>query len=139
MWNHVGGKLRSGLSRIITPDSEAVTEPYQLDRAVALEHAEHAAGGEPHVRLTAFVHGTVQGVGFRWWTRSQALELGLVGSARNHADGRVVVVAEGTPGTCVELLDRLSKKPSEHYRPGHVTTVVPQWQRARGVTGFDMG
>ncbi|MDN5758031.1 MAG: acylphosphatase, partial [Tomitella sp.] len=32
------------------------------------------------VRLTAWVHGSVQGVGFRWWTRSRALELGLVGS-----------------------------------------------------------
>jgi len=32
------------------------------------------------VRMTAWVHGFVQGVGFRWWTRSQALELGLVGS-----------------------------------------------------------
>ena len=29
------------------------------------------------VRLTAWVHGYVQGVGFRWWTRSRALELGL--------------------------------------------------------------
>lgn len=43
-------------------------------------------------RLTAWVHGRVQGVGFRWWTRSRALELGLVGSATNHADGRVLVV-----------------------------------------------
>ncbi|MEO6703969.1 MAG: acylphosphatase, partial [Jatrophihabitantaceae bacterium] len=31
------------------------------------------------VRLTAWVHGQVQGVGFRWWTRSRALELGLTG------------------------------------------------------------
>ena len=38
--------------------------------------------------MTAWVHGFVQGVGFRWWTRSQALELGLVGSATNLADGR---------------------------------------------------
>ena len=29
------------------------------------------------VRLIAWVHGHVQGVGFRWWTRSRALELGL--------------------------------------------------------------
>ena len=29
--------------------------------------------------MTAWVHGYVQGVGFRWWTRSRALELGLTG------------------------------------------------------------
>ena len=34
------------------------------------------------VRLTAWVHGHVQGVGFRWWTRSRALELGLTGLRR---------------------------------------------------------
>ena len=46
------------------------------------------------VRLTAFVKGRVQGVGFRWWTRARALELGLNGSATNLADGRVDVVVE---------------------------------------------
>ena len=43
------------------------------------------------VRLTAFVHGHVQGVGFRWWTTSQARELKLAGSASNLSDGRVCV------------------------------------------------
>ncbi len=47
------------------------------------------------VRLTAWVHGRVQGVGFRWYTRATALELGLVGYAQNYPDGRVLVVAEG--------------------------------------------
>ena len=39
-------------------------------------------------RATVFVSGSVQGVGFRWWTRARALELGLTGYARNSADGR---------------------------------------------------
>ena len=34
------------------------------------------------IRAHVWVQGHVQGVGFRWWTRSRALELGLVGSAR---------------------------------------------------------
>ena len=38
--------------------------------------------GDSDVRLTAWVHGYVQGVGFRWWTRSRALELGLTGFVR---------------------------------------------------------
>ena len=49
-------------------------------------------------RMTAHVRGNVQGVGFRWWTRSRALELGLAGYAKNLADGRVEVVAEGAEG-----------------------------------------
>ena len=44
---------------------------------------------------TIFVRGRVQGVGFRWWSRARALELGLVGFARNMADGRVEICAHG--------------------------------------------
>lgn len=87
-------------------------------------------------RLTAFVHGHVQGVGFRWWTRSQALELGLAGSATNLLDGRVCVVAEGTENNCKELLRRLGEQPSQHQRVGEVSTVIEQWGEPRGVEGF---
>ena len=59
------------------------------------------------VRLTAWVHGYVQGVGFRWWTRSRALELGLTGFASNRPDGRVQVVAQGPRDACERLLDLL--------------------------------
>ncbi len=48
------------------------------------------------VRLVAWVRGHVQGVGFRWFTRAKALEIGgLRGFALNLGDGRVQVVAEG--------------------------------------------
>ena len=52
-------------------------------------------------RMTAFVHGNVQAVGFRWWTRSRALELGLTGYAANKADGRVQVVTATGEGLVV--------------------------------------
>ncbi len=49
-----------------------------------------------NVRLTAWVRGRVQGVGFRWFTRANALRIGtLVGLASNLDDGRVQVVAKG--------------------------------------------
>ena len=50
------------------------------------------------------VSGRVQGVGFRWWTRCRALELGLVGQAANLPDGRVRVGAEGPRDGCERLL-----------------------------------
>ena len=61
----------------------------------------------PTVRLTAWLRGRVQGVGFRWWVRSRALELGLTGWAENLADGRVKVVAEGPREACAQLLELL--------------------------------
>jgi acylphosphatase len=86
------------------------------------------------VRLTAWVHGHVQGVGFRWWTRSRALALGLVGSARNLPDGRVEVVAEGTRDACEALLAALRFGGNS---PGEVRAVVDRWSDPKGgLTGF---
>ncbi|MGU3294256.1 acylphosphatase [Williamsia sp. M5A3_1d] len=85
------------------------------------------------VRLTAWVHGRVQGVGFRWWTRSRALELGLVGHATNQPDGRVLVVAEGPRAAVGELLALLRGDTT----PGRVDLVVDDLGPAvGGLDGF---
>lgn len=88
--------------------------------------------GQPR-RLTVWVHGQVQGVGFRWWTRTRALELGLVGHAANLRDGRVEVVAEGRQDALERLAGLLSEQPSGAGRPGRVDRVVTRWADARGV------
>lgn len=80
-------------------------------------------------RLTAHVKGQVQGVGFRWWTRARALELGLRGSATNLADGRVEVVAEGPEPALRSLLAAL-RGPAT---PGRVDFVAERWDVERDV------
>lgn len=80
------------------------------------------------LRVTALVNGGVQGVGFRWWTRARALELGLVGSATNRADGRVEVVAEG-PEPALRALVAALRGPGA---PGTVTFVSEGYAPARG-------
>lgn len=80
-------------------------------------------------RLTAHVKGRVQGVGFRWWTRARALELGLAGSATNLADGRVEVVVEG-PVDRLEELVALLQGPGT---PGTVVFVAARYGPARGL------
>ncbi|HEY7483767.1 MAG TPA: acylphosphatase [Streptosporangiaceae bacterium] len=85
------------------------------------------------VRVTAWVRGRVQGVGFRWWVRARALELGLFGSATNLADGRVEVVAEGSRAECERLLDLLRGRST----PGRVAGVTERWSTPRGdLSGF---
>jgi acylphosphatase len=92
------------------------------------------------VRLTAWVSGRVQGVGFRWWVRSTALELGLIGFAENLADGRVKIVAEGDEVRCRELLTRVGEDDGADSllrRPGRVTGVTHRWAAAAGgMPGF---
>lgn len=91
----------------------------------------------PIERATFHVRGLVQGVGFRWWTRARALELGLSGHARNTSDGRVEIVVEGERAVIESLRDLLLEEPSGHRRPGRVESVsAPIWSQARGAEGF---
>ncbi|MBB5935979.1 acylphosphatase [Streptomyces zagrosensis] len=84
------------------------------------------------VRLTAWVRGRVQGVGFRWYTRANALRIGeLAGFASNLEDGRVQVVAEGPKVGCEELLAWLRTGDT----PGRVDGVTEIWDTPRG--GYD--
>jgi acylphosphatase len=94
------------------------------------------AAGEirlPAVRMTVWVRGRVQGVGFRWWTRCRARELGLVGWARNLDDGRVEILAQGPRDACDQLLNVLSLPGP----PGRVDGVTERWSEAKvGIEGF---
>ncbi|MER0482895.1 acylphosphatase [Streptomyces sp. Edi2] len=84
------------------------------------------------VRVTAWVRGQVQGVGFRWFTRANALRIGeLAGFAVNLGDGRVQVVAEGPKDHCDALLDWLRTGDT----PGRVDGVTEIWDTPRG--GYD--
>lgn len=63
------------------------------------------------VRVHIFVEGRVQGVGFRWWTVTEASKLGVVGWVRNLSDGRVEIVAEGEAEKIEEFAKRVKKGP----------------------------
>lgn len=55
--------------------------------------------------------GTVQGVGFRYWTARKADGLDLVGYARNLFDGTVEVEAEGPADAVDSLMHCLREGP----------------------------
>jgi len=80
------------------------------------------------LRLSAIVHGVVQGVNFRYYTRRQASRLGLVGYVRNKWDGTVEVVAEGQREVLERLLDWLHVGP----RSAVVERVDARWGEATG-------
>jgi acylphosphatase len=115
-----------------------VTEARSRDTPVRpYDRGMESTSGRADRRLTVYVRGRVQGVGFRWWTRAQALELGLAGEARNTSDGRVEVVAEGPEQALGRLLELLGEEPSTTRRPGRVTAVsTPLWGEPRGLSGF---
>jgi acylphosphatase len=57
------------------------------------------------------VTGRVQGVGFRWWTRELARDLGLVGRVKNLGDGSVEVRAAGVESELERLEQALRRGP----------------------------
>jgi acylphosphatase len=79
-------------------------------------------------RLHAKVHGAVQGVGFRFYARRQALALGLCGYTRNLPDGTVEVVAEGRLTELESYLQWLQHGPAE----AEVQRVDTTWSEAAG-------
>ena len=81
------------------------------------------------------VRGRVQGVGFRWWTRSRALELGLAGSVRNCSDGSVEVQVSGSDAAIARLERDLRQGPPS----ARVEAVEPlSISRTFSGTGFEI-
>jgi acylphosphatase len=76
-------------------------------------------------RLSATVHGHVQGVGFRYWVHHTAQRLGVTGGAvRNTPDGTVAVEAEAdSKDTLQALFVELHKGPAA----AQVTQVEAAW------------
>ena len=58
------------------------------------------------------ITGRVQGVGFRWWVRKRAEELGLDGTVRNLSDGSVEVRARGAKDAMEQLAELLCEGPA---------------------------
>lgn len=61
--------------------------------------------------LSVLITGKVQGVGYRWWTRQTALELGLAGWVRNQPDGSVAALFVGRPDRIDAMLRACRKGP----------------------------
>jgi acylphosphatase len=74
----------------------------------------------------ALVSGSVQGVAFRHYTKTEARALGLTGWVKNLSDGRVEVWAEGPEKDVETLLAWLRRgPPSAHVASVHVDVVHP--------------
>ena len=67
---------------------------------------------KPVVSLHAYVHGRVQGVGFRMFVEARAAAEGVHGYVRNLPDGRVEAVVEGDEESVDRMELALGRGPS---------------------------
>jgi len=79
-------------------------------------------------RVQVRVNGTVQGVGFRYFTQHTASALGLKGAVRNTGDGGVEAVAEGPVGLLHEFVEALRRGPHS----ARVNDLTEAWSEATG-------
>jgi acylphosphatase len=91
----------------------------QRDGDFDATQTDPSAGGNE--RREVFYWGNVQGVGFRYTTRSIAAGLPVVGLVRNLPDGRVQLVVEGSPDAIDELLTRVEAEMGRYIRGKEVT------------------
>jgi acylphosphatase len=74
----------------------------------------------------AVVRGMVQGVAFRWSTKTRARELGVAGWVHNLPDGSVEVWVEGSASAVEDLVRWLERgPPAARVEAVEVTDVTP--------------
>jgi len=84
------------------------------------------------IRRRLIVHGSVQGVGFRYSLARQAQSRGVAGSAANRPDGAVEVVLEGEPAAVESLVRWCEDGP----RGAVVQRVEVSDEQPEGLRGF---
>ena len=67
------------------------------------------------MRMAFSVHGRVQGVGFRYYVRDQAWDMGISGWVHNEYDGTVTGEAAGDPVPMEDFRRSLERGPSMAY------------------------
>lgn len=70
----------------------------------------------PFQRTTVYYSGHVQGVGFRYTTRTLARRFDVTGFVRNLSDGRVELVAEGGSKELETLLRLIREELGQYIR-----------------------
>jgi acylphosphatase len=66
---------------------------------------------DEHRTVQARISGRVQGVGYRVWTRGEAMRLGLTGWVRNESDGSVSTLLAGDADAVATMIERLRQGP----------------------------
>lgn len=85
-------------------------------------------------RVRVLVSGEVQGVGFRWYCREQAIQRNLGGSVKNLPDGRVEAYFEGEEDSVQELIEWCRTGP----RSARVSSVDLQEEEPTGQDRFSI-
>lgn len=88
----------------------------------------------PITAIRVLISGRVQGVGFRYSTQQQALELGLSGWVRNRRNGTVEAMFEGDPTLVQDVVAWCHQGPAA----AQVQTVETCRENPQELSGFEI-
>ncbi len=75
------------------------------------------------MKIALFVHGFVQGVGYRHFVKKNADAIGVNGIVRNLEDGSVLVIADGDAGTLAAFEKSISVSTEHGVRVMHIDRI----------------
>lgn len=91
--------------------------------------------GAHRKRMQIYYGGSVQGVGFRYAVKKVASGYEVTGTVRNLTDGRVELIAEGTPEELESFRVGIRDAGLEHF----IKTEEVSWTEAKNeVRGFEI-
>lgn len=80
---------------------------------------------DDRIRLSVLFSGHVQGVGFRYTARSIAQNFDVTGYVRNLPDGRVEMIAEGSPAEVRAFVAAVRQEMGTHLREARINEEPP--------------
>ncbi len=90
---------------------------------------------EDRIARHVVITGRVQGVGYRYWTKTRAEAAGLAGFVRNRPDGSVEAVFCGAAGEVADMVARCRVGPRG---AGVVDVSVQDWTTGEAFAGFSI-
>ena len=94
--------------------------------------------GAPERFVLLRIHGKVQGVWYRAWTRETGNSLGLDGWVRNRRDGTVEALVVGAPDTVAAMIEACREGPPLAQVTEIEERELEESQVKRGPGGFHM-
>ncbi len=94
--------------------------------------------GAPDRRVLLRIHGKVQGVWYRAWTRETGNSLGLDGWVRNRRDGTVEALVIGAPDQVAAMIEACREGPPLAQVTEIEQRELKESQVKRGPGGFHM-
>lgn len=88
------------------------------------------------MRVNLLIEGRVQGVGFRWFAKELAHELGITGSVKNNYDSTVEINAQGDKTKVEQFVFRLYEGPNRFARVDNIR--VRETETVEGEKEFEV-